>query len=141
MTKRIVHMLVTGLVIFSSTYMAFGSDLSEADRVLHFDQPHPPISSPYFQQQRELKPMPNDFRIVEASYLSNNIGERWALITFENSSSGQRVLKNESIVATFADGNQSRGYNLNEVIKGNERLTKSVFFGIHQFPIIKVEVD
>ena len=95
----------------------------------------------HFKNDDKLKPVANDFRIVKASYMSNRAGERWAIITFENQSSGQRLLKNEAIVATFADGIQSNAHNLNEILKGNEQRTISVFFGNKQFPIVTVQVE
>lgn len=119
----------------------YSSDVLDVDKALHFDQPQIKIKSLNFKHDDELKPVLNDFKIIQATYLSNNIGERWAIVTFENKSTGKRFLKNESIVATFADGNQNYGLNLDEMLKGNERITKSVFFGIHQFPIVYVQVE
>ena len=127
--------------MFLVSTMVMSNEISEKDRVLHFDQLQVPLKFLNFKHDDELKPIPNDFRIIEAAYLSNDIGERWAFVTFENKSSGQRFLKNRAIVATFVDGVQSYAHNLNQTLKGNERLTKAVFFGIHQFPIVSVQVE
>lgn len=129
------------LIISLGPAVAFSGGISEKDRALHFDQNQTPLKSFNFKHDDELRPVPNDFRIVEASFLSNNFGERWAIVTFENSSAGQRFLKNDTIVAAFADGSQANGLNLNETFKGHERLTKAVSFGIHQFPIVSVRVE
>lgn len=118
----------------------FSEEILEKDWILHFDQPKSPLLSLTFKHKDELKPAANDFHIVEVSYLSSNIGERWAVVTFDNSSPGQRFLKNEVIVAIFADGTQAYALNLNETLKGNERITKAVHFGKHQFPIVSVTV-
>lgn len=133
--------LVTIFIVFLNTLSAYPDENPERDRVLHFDQPQTPLTSLLFKHDDELKPVPNDFRIIEVSYLSNNIGERWAIVTFKNKSAGQRFLKNEAIVATFADGVQVNSLNLSETFKGNERLTKAVFFGIHRFPIVSVQIE
>lgn len=135
--QKLLTIFITSLV----PYVAFSSDINEKDRVLHFDQPKAPLTSLSFKHDDELKPTANDFRIVEVSYLSNDIGERWAIVTFENTSPGPRFLKNEAIVATFADGDQTNAFNLNETLKGNERLTKAIYFGIHHFPIVSVKVE
>ena len=131
------------LILFMFLYPlgAISDEFSRKNTILHFDQPQIPLSSLKFKYDHELKPSPNDFRIIEVSYLSNKMGERWAIVTFENTSSGRRSLKNESIVATFANGTQSNARNLNESLKGHERLSKSVYFGIHRFPIVSVNVE
>lgn len=141
MKKYYTQKLLTILLISLASQTAFPEEIFEKDRVLHFDQPKSPLLSLTFKHKDELKPAASNFHIIEVSYLSNNIGDRWAVVTFENSSPGQRFLKNEAIVATFADGTQSHGLNLNETLKGNERLTKAVNFGIHQFPIVSVIVE
>ncbi len=128
-------------VVSLGATMTYAEELHPTNKALHFDQPQVPISSIHFQHERELKPVANDFHIIQASYLSNDMGERWAFITFENESSGRRFLKNEAVVATFADGTQVNAHNLDETLKANERLTKAVFFGIHSFPIVHVGVE
>ena len=140
MKIRFVQILVAVLSLLLMPLAVFSDDISRKDKILHFDQPQVPLESLDFEHDDELKPVPNDFRIVEVSYLSNDIGERWAIITFENSSSGKRFLKNKAVVATFADGVQVNSFNLDETIEGNERLTKTVFFGNHRFPIVSVKV-
>lgn len=140
MKIRFIQILVTIFIITLGSLMAFSDEISSADTALHFDQPQTTLKSLNFKHEGELKPVPNDFHIIEVSYLSNNIGERWAIVTFGNRSSGQRLLKNKTIIATFADGAQAYSLNLNEVFKGNEHLSKAVFFGIHHFPIVNVQV-
>ena len=73
--------------------------------------------------------------------MSNNNGERWAIVTVENRSTGRRFFRNENIVATFANGKQSKAIGLDESIEGGERLTKAIFFGFHKFPIVRVEAE
>lgn len=74
-------------------------------------------------------------------FLSNKRGERWAIVTLENTSSGQRLLNKESIVATFANGSQSYAWELDERLQGSEAITKSIYFGRQQFPLIKLAVE
>ena len=72
--------------------------------------------------------------------MSSEFGERWVIITVENTSSGRRFLKSENVVATFADGSQLNPDHLDEYARGGELLTKTIFFGIRKFPIVKVDV-
>ena len=110
------------------------------DIILHFDQPQGKLTHIDFRQKEVIKPVPNDFELIEAIFMSNNIGERYATVTIENTSPGQRIFRSENIVATFANGRQSNAIGLNEILKGRERLTKAIFFGSHRFPIVRVQL-
>ena len=129
------------------TAFAFGviniaaADRDADDKVLYFDNDPKGIKHLKFDQFDPLIPRINNFEIIEISYLSNNRGERWALMTLKNESAGQRILKNDNVVATFADGSQRFATQLGEKFSGSEVLTRAVFFGVHRFPIVKVSVD
>lgn len=141
MQLRFQKIITVISILYLYPFAAVSDEPYYTDRALHFDQPQSPLNSLNFKHDNELRPSPNDFRLIEAYFLSNNIGERWAVITIENTSPGKRFLKNEFIIATFANGNQTTGFNLNETLKSNERLTKSVFFGIHQFPVVNIKME
>ncbi len=108
---------------------------------LHYDLPQPNLTILKFKRTDELLPKAKNIRLIEAVFLSNKRGERWAIVTLENTSTGQRLLTKDSIVATFADGSQSYAWELEERLQGSEVITKSVYFGRHKFPIIKVVVE
>lgn len=110
-------------------------------RNLRFDQSQGLQGGLHFDKDDELEPDKNDFQLVSSAYMSNDLGERWAMLTIENSSSGQRLLKAKNLVARFANGDQAYAINLDEVLKGKQRLTVAVFFGQHQFPIVDIELD
>lgn len=134
-------LLVAIVIVYLSQSAAYSEKISASDTILHFDQTRTPLNSLNFDHTRELEPVANDFRIIEASYLSNNMGERWAIVTFENKSSGQRILKNNVIVATFANGLQRNSLNLGGTVQGNTRITKAVSFGVNPFPIVKLRLE
>ncbi len=113
----------------------------QEDKHLFFDQPTRQIQHLKFNDSNPLQPDPNDFEVIEISYLSNERGERWALMTFKNSSSGQRLLNSDNIVAIFADGSRKEAQNVEEKLQGGELLTRTVFFGQHTFPIVSVIVS
>ena len=110
------------------------------DITLHFDQPQGKLTHINFRQKEVIKPVPNDFELIETAFMSNNIGDRYAIVTIENTSPGQRLFRNKHIVATFANGRQSIAHSLDEILKGGERLTKTIFFGSHSFPIVRVQL-
>lgn len=113
--------------------------IEDKDIILHFDQPPAPINQFKFKQSDRLKPTRNNFRLIEAMFMSNNIGERWAIVTIENTSSGKRFLKNDHIIATLANGEQSQAFGLDDTFEGGEVLTKTIHFGDHKFPIVQVQ--
>ncbi len=121
--------------------LIFADHYDASDKTLFFDQPSSAIQHQEFNDLNPLTPDKNDFRIVEISHLSNNLGERWALLTVKNSASGQRIIRNEHVIATFADGSRRAAKNLKATISGGALLTQTVFFGTHKFPIIKVTVN
>lgn len=133
--------LLLCLLIFTGALANPHDTDSGKDRNLRFDPPlNPNIKALHFDIKEILNPKPNDFELTEAAPMSNELGERWVLITLFNTASGQRLLKNENIVVTFANGDQSYAKELDETLKAKESLTKAVFFGRHRFPIIRVDV-
>lgn len=110
-------------------------------QVLQFDREYPGGTELRFDRGiREIQPEIGNFSLIEFRFMSNDIGERWALVSVENSSRGERFLKNRHLVATFADGRQTYARNLNDRVGGGERLSKAVFFGHSPFPLVRVEV-
>ncbi|MFL0804131.1 MAG: hypothetical protein K6L81_10440 [Agarilytica sp.] len=134
------RLILAGLLITFST-LTFADSYEAGDKTLFFDQPSSAIQHQEFNDLNPLEPDKNDFQIIETSRLSNNLGERWALITVKNNASGQRILKNAHVIATYADGSRSTAKNLKATLTGGELLTQTVFFGTHKFPIIKVTVS
>jgi len=127
-------------------FVAFGflshalSGMQVMADTLHFDETQIEGSKFQFDNADAVKPEPNDFELLNYSLLSSESGERWAIITIENTSAGRRILKNEHVVATFANGNRSRAISLNERFKPGEVITRAVSFSHHPFPIVSVDV-
>ena len=143
-----VRILLAGLVLQVLPGVASPQGQSESRRapvvypaqVLQFDRVYPGGTELRFDRgTRGLQPEPGPFSLLEFRAMSNDIGERWALVSVANSSSGERFLKNRHLVATFADGRQSYARNLNDPVGGRAHLSKAVFFGHSPFPIVRVE--
>ena len=130
--------IVPGLLIFLSPNWAFAEDMAGKERAIQFDQTE--VTHLQFRFENELKPKRNDFELRNAAFMSNEIGERWVMITVENTSSGRRFLRRENVVATFADGSQFNPSHFDENVRAGELLTKTIFFGVRKFPIVKVDV-
>lgn len=108
------------------------------DNNLHFDSFTQSRAPLYFSKDDALAPRESDFKLLGVSFLSNEKGDRWALISLENTARGQRILQNKMLLATFADGSQAYASGLNKTLQGSERFSKSVFFGNNQFPIVNI---
>lgn len=111
---------------------------ADNDTVLRFDTPVQIDSDARFDRDNPLQPSASSFRIREANTLSSDNGERWALVTLENSDSGKRILQNNYLVAEFANGERRHPTGLEGAFAAGEQQRKMVFFGYHRFPILRI---
>lgn len=136
--RLLLHWLavsITGLMLVTTP--GYAED-GLAEHTLQFDPAQPQLDSLDFQQTKPLTPAKSDFKLISSSFMSNELGERWALVTVQNLSNGQRIIKNQHMVATFADGSQAYAKNLEAAIAGNAQLSRAVQFGVNKFPIVSI---
>lgn len=88
-----------------------------------------------------VTPEKNDFNLIEYALMSSDFGDRFAILTIQNTSSGQRILNEKHVVAVF--GNCERRYPLSFTKKfaGSEKVTITIPFGFWRFPILKVQME
>ncbi len=91
-----------------------------------------------FSNDNNIKPKESDFEVLNYVLMSNKIGERYAVITLRNTSSGNRVLENKHLMALFADGNRKIPTELKLNFEGNETQSITASFGGSKFPILTV---
>ena len=127
------------LLVVCNHHDLLADEIPIDDQILHFDDVEGNFQNLNFKDEKKIKPGPGIFEIIETHFMSNGLGERWAVVTIRNTSAGKRLLKNENIMVTFADGSQSFAQNLDDTLDGNDTLTKAVLFGIHKFPILNIE--
>ena len=107
---------------------------------LRFDDVLVRITEYHFKEEDKIEPAPSAFAIVNYAPMSNELGDRWALVTVRNTSSGGRFLRNKFMVARFANGTRAEARNLDDRVDGGGIYSKAVFFGYSAFPIINIEV-
>jgi hypothetical protein len=73
--------------------------------------------------------------------MSNDLGERWAVITLTNTSSGSRILEHEHLMALFADGKRKSSLAFKVSFEGQETQSVTVSFGENKFPILSISTD
>ena len=91
-----------------------------------------------FANDSNITPKKGDFKITNYVLMSNEEGERWAVITLTNLSSGNRELGEEHILALFADGSRFMPMEFKLGFKGNETQSVTVSFADYKFPILSV---
>ncbi|KXO14005.1 hypothetical protein AKG98_67 [Moritella sp. JT01] len=91
-----------------------------------------------FPNDYDIDPKRGDFEIVNYVLMSNDVGERWAVITLTNLSSGNREFNNEHLIALFADGSRMSPLQYKLNFRGRETQSITVSFGEHKFPILSI---
>ena len=92
----------------------------------------------YFPNESNIHPEKSDFAVLNYVPMSNKLGERWAVITVENRSSGTRILTQNHLLGLFADGVRKMPKEFRRPFEGKESLSVSINFGINKFPILGV---
>ena len=136
-----MYVILITAFILGNLAVTFPNDEIDQNTVLVFDEPRFLTDQLAFKHRYELKPKKNDFQLVDRAFMSNKIGERWAIATIKNLASGRRSLKNDHVVATFADGSQSTAKNVNVTFAGGELLTVPIFLGVHKFPLVRIQTE
>ena len=127
-----VKYIVPLLILLSLTTQA------EVTEILSVDRSVSRSINLSFPNDNNIKPKKGDFEIVNYVLMSNEIGERWSVITLTNLSSGHRNFEHQHLMALFADGSRESplAYKLN--FKGKEIQSITVSFGEHKFPILSL---
>lgn len=91
-----------------------------------------------FPNDNNIKPKKGDFEIVNYVLMSNEMGERWSVITLTNLSSGNREFSHDHLIGLFADGSRISPLKYNLNFEGQETQSITVSFGQHKFPILTI---
>lgn len=93
---------------------------------------------PVFCEEDIVEPDRNDFQVLDYNVMSSEDGHRYSLVTIKNTSSGQRILTEDNLVAIYANCFSQKPLPFRQKFSGREVITKSIDFGSHPFPIIKI---
>ena len=111
---------------------------AQADEVLNVDRALSPNIHLSFANDDDIEPKDSDFAILNYVLMSNEVGQRYAVITLVNTSSGHRSLEQDHLIALFADGTRRAPTAEKLNFKGNEIQSITVSFGASKFPILAV---
>jgi hypothetical protein len=131
---------VRKIIIPAFFLFAFSANVSGIE-VLTVDRVIPNNLELAFPNDRGIKPKSSDFELVNYVVMSNEVGERWAVITVNNSSTGERVLVNEHLMALFANGSRRSPLEFRLSFEGQETQSITVSFGKNKFPILSITTE
>ncbi len=109
-----------------------------SDLILNFEESPFKDTPIYCEDRNYIAPKDSDFNILKYALMSSNEGDRYALITIKNKSTGQRIMTSEHLVAILASCTTSHPINFEHRFNGSEIITKEVNFGFSRFPIVKI---
>ena len=130
MTKNIIA-LIPILIAYQANAVDAPKEVLQMENAAFKDKP-------VFCEEDILDTERNDFKLIDYQLMSSESGERYALISIKNTSSGQRILRKENLVAIFANCTSLYPQQIEQTLGGNETLTKKIYFGKNKFPIIKL---
>jgi hypothetical protein len=129
--KKIVIALISFFIAYQANAVDASTEVLQIEKAVFKDKP-------VFCEEDILDIKRNDFKLMDYELMSSESGERYALVSIKNTSSGQRFLRKENLVAIFANCTSLYPQEIEQTLAGNETLTKKIYFGKNKFPIIKV---
>lgn len=109
-----------------------------AEEVISVDRVVPNSVELAFPNESNIQPEQSDFSVNNFVLMSNDSGERWAVVTLTNRASGRRSLTNKHLMAIVADGQRIAPMELLQSFKANETLSLTINFGESKFPLLSV---
>ncbi|QDP01028.1 hypothetical protein [Thalassotalea sp. PS06] len=91
-----------------------------------------------FPNDENIVPQISDFGVLNNVLMSNEAGERWAVVTFTNLATGKRSLNQKHVMALLANGERIVPYEFSEDFEGGETLSLTLNFGENKFPLLQV---
>ena len=115
---------------------AFGAHSGE--EVLSIDRVVPNSFNLAFPNESNTQPEQSDFSVNNFVLMSNDSGERWAVVTLTNMASGRRSLTNKHLMAIVADGQRIAPLEFLQSFKADETLSLTINFGESKFPLLSI---
>jgi hypothetical protein len=120
------------LFLFTCTTFANEKEVLTVDRVITHN------IELAFDNDKNEKPKLSEFELVNYIVMSNDLGERWAVVTVINQASGNRILENDHLMALFANGERATPAHLKVNFDANETKSLTISFGENKFPLLSI---
>lgn len=120
--------------------ISLAESVDAGSRIVTFDEPEIPLGEIEFVANwKDLRPDFSDFKIETCRFLSDKLGNRFALVTFTRSKGGVRELRLDQAVGVFANGERRNPVKLDGRNELGERGSLLLHFGTSAFPLVEVE--
>ncbi len=126
-----LKMMLLVLLVYSSTSYA-------DDTTLSIDRAVSGGVELAFPNEQNMQPEQSDFEVKNFVLMSNDAGERWAVVTLTNQASGRRTLTHKHLMAIVADGQRVIPIEFMQSFKANETLSVTITFGASKFPLLSI---
>ena len=120
------------LFLLYSTSLIANQDVIIVDRVI------PNSIELAFPNERNIEPEISDFQINNFILMSNDDGERFAVVTLTNLSSGSRTLNHNHLMAQVSNGERINPLPFKQAFKGDETISLTLGFGENKFPLLTI---
>ena len=130
-------LLVTSLISFSS-FSANKPDENELSDVFSVDRIVSNDVELNFTNDGDIQPKISDFIVVNYILMSNEKGDRRAVVTLENQSSGSRIFKSDQLMALMGDGGRLSPLTYKQKFKRGESISMTLSFGNNTTPILQI---
>ena len=129
-------LLITSLISFSSFSANKPdnnlSDVFNVDRIVSNDV------ELNFTNDGDIQPKTSDFIVVNYVLMSNEKGDRRAVVTLENQSSGSRIFKSDQVMALMGDGRRISPHTYKQKFTRGESISMTLSFGNSKTPILQI---
>lgn len=128
-------------MLFKSTLLsllivAFSGAAS--DDALSVDRVVPADLTLAFPNDNHQQPDLSDFTVQHFVLMSNDAGERWAVVTLANNANGNRSLSDKHLMAILANGQRITPQPFTQMFRAGETLSLTLYFGDSKFPLLSV---
>ncbi|NMP16326.1 hypothetical protein [Thalassotalea sp. Y01] len=120
------------LCFLSFSALTIESDTLTVDRAVNAD------IELAFANDRGIEPTLSDFELLNYVIMSNEAGERYAVVTLKNLASGSRQLESKHLLALFANGERKQPSDFKLNFDANETQSLTISFGENKFPILAI---
>lgn len=91
-----------------------------------------------FPNDDNMSPRRSEFELLNFVLMSSESGERWAVVTLKNTSTGKRIFEQDQLMALLANGTRIYPQEIKQTFEGGEVISLNVHFGKKQFPILNI---
>lgn len=120
--------------------LACAPTFAASQDALHLDRVVSQNISLEFENEQNKQAKKSNFTLKNYALMSNDAGERWAVVTLQNNASGTRFFDNEHLLALFADGQRNFPLAIQSSFKGKEIKSFTLSFGKNKFPILELKI-